>query len=360
MSLTANCSFDLSVSDDYVGKRSGYIQIGDSTNNSGWALHSVPITSVKNGKGPRVLVLSGNHGDEYEGQTASLDLARRLEVEDVKGEILIIPVLSILASAAGTRLWPDGTNFNRVFPGKVDGTIAEKLAYFLSHDLFPTCDSVIDQHSGGRSMHFIPSITMVWVSNVELRNEMLRQSLMCKSEFTILGGEQPSTNPDSLLPGDVVRPGKAVATGEFGGSGVTTAQSMAVISSGLENYLRGMGVYVGKDVAASVYADSIDHPGKIIDSRDYSVSFASASADGIYENRVDLHQQVQAGDLVGLIHDFKSADNKVIEVRARRSGIVALVRGYSPVTTGDVVCMIGELFPSIEAFEKSLEEKSAR
>jgi len=173
MSLTANCSFDLSVSDDYVGKRSGYIQIGDSTNNSGWALHSVPITSVKNGKGPRVLVLSGNHGDEYEGQTASLDLARRLEVEDVKGEILIIPVLSILASAAGTRLWPDGTNFNRVFPGKVDGTIAEKLAYFLSHDLFPTCDSVIDQHSGGRSMHFIPSITMVWVSNVELRNEML-------------------------------------------------------------------------------------------------------------------------------------------------------------------------------------------
>jgi predicted deacylase len=215
-------------------------------------------------------VLSGNHGDEYEGQTASLDLARRLEVEDVKGEILIIPVLSILASAAGTRLWPDGTNFNRVFPGKVDGTIAEKLAYFLSHDLFPTCDSVIDQHSGGRSMHFIPSITMVWVSNVELRNEMLRQSLMCKSEFTILGGEQPSTNPDSLLPGDVVRQGKAVATGEFGGSGVTTAQSMAVISSSLENYLRGMGVYVGKDVAASVYADSIDHPGKIIDSRDYS------------------------------------------------------------------------------------------
>jgi predicted deacylase len=215
-------------------------------------------------------------------------------------------------------------------------------------------------HSGGRSMHFIPSITMVWVSNLELRKEMLRQSLMCKSEFTILGGEQPSTNPDSLLPGDVVRQGKAVATGEFGGSGVTTAQSMAVISSGLENYLRGMGVYVGADVAANVYANSIDKSGKIIDSRDYSVSFASASIDGIYENRVDLHQQVKAGDLVGLIHNFKNAANEVVEVRASRSGTVALVRGYSPVTTGDVVCQIGELFPSIEAFEKSLEEKSAR
>jgi N-alpha-acetyl-L-2,4-diaminobutyrate deacetylase len=157
-----------------------------------------------------------------------------------------------------------------------------------------------------------------------------------------------------------VRQGKAVATGEFGGSGVTTAQSMSVISSALENYLRGMGVYVGKDVAASVYADSIDHSGKIIDSRDYSVSFASASKDGIYENRVDLHQHVEVGDLVGLIHDFKTADNEVVEVRARRSGTVALVRGYSPVTTGDVVCMIGELFSDIETFEKSLQEKSAR
>ena len=278
----------------------------------------------------------------------------------MQGEILIIPVLSILASAAGTRLWPNGQNFNRVFPGKVDGTVAEKLAFFLSNDLFPTCDSVIDMHSGGRSMHFIPSITMVWVSNVELRNEMVRQALMSKSEFTLLGGEQPSTNPDSLLPGDVVRQGKAVATGEFGGSGVTTAQSMAVIRSGLENYLRGMGVYVGKDIAASAYADSIDQSGKIIDSRDYSVSFVSALTDGIYENRVDLHQHVEVGDLVGLIHNFKSADNEVVEVRARRSGTVALIRGYSPVTTGDVVCQIGELFLDIETFEKSIQEKSAR
>jgi predicted deacylase len=82
--------------------------------------------------------------------------------------------------------------------------------------------------------------------------------------------------------------------------------------------------------------------------------------DGIYENRVDLHQKVEAGDLVGLIHNFKSAENQVVEVRASRSGTVALVRGYSPVTTGDVVCQIGELFPDLESFEKSLAEKSAR
>lgn len=359
MSLSANCSFDLNISSDYKGKRSGYIQIGDSTNSSGWAHHCVPITSIKNGRGPRVLVLAGNHGDEYEGQIAALDLARRIEVADIKGELIIIPVLSLQASAAGTRLWSNGQNFNRVFPGKVDGTLAEKLAFFLSQDLFPTCDCVVDMHSGGRSMYFIPSTTMVWVSDLEIRAEMVRQTLAWKNEFNMIGGEQPSTNPDSLLPGDVVRQGKAVATGEFGGFGVTTFESMAVINRGLENYLRAMGVYVGKEDYASATKESTDHYGKILDSRD-PLSFSTALADGIYENRVDLHEFVKVGDVVGLIHNFKSAANEVIEVRARRSGMVSLIRGYSPVTTGDVVCTICDLYPNIETFENSTREKSAR
>ena len=359
MSLTDNCSFDLNISSDYKGKRSGYIQIGDSTNNSGWANHCVPITSIKNGSGPRVLILAGNHGDEYEGQIAALDLARRIDVADIQGELIVIPVLSQHASAAGTRLWPNGQNFNRVFPGKVDGTLAEKLAFFLSNDLFPTCDCVVDMHSGGRSMRFIPGTTMVWVSDLKIRAEMIRQTFAWNNAYSMIGGEQPSTNPHSLLPGDVVRQGKAVSTGEFGGAGVTTAESMGVINRGLENFLRAMGVYIGKENFTSSTTESAADFGKIIDFRD-PLSFSTAVCDGIYENRVDLLEQVKVGDVVGLIHNFKSADNAVVEVRARRSGTVALVRGYSPVTTGDVVCKIGELYPNLESFEISTREKSAR
>ncbi len=340
MSLTAVCSFDI----DSEGRHCGYIRIGDSTNSSGWAYHSLPITSVKNGAGVRLLILGGNHGDEYEGQIAALDLARRLQVEDVRGQIIIIPVLSLAASASGTRLWPDGTNFNRVFPGKVDGTIAEKLAFYLSHDLFPTCDVVVDMHSGGRSMYFIPSSNMGWIKNLPLRDVMARHMLSWKSQYHMIGGDQPSTNPDSLLPGDVVRQGKAVSTGEFGGSGWATAESLEVIRVGLENFMRGIGVYiVGKE---SVLSDF----GKIIDSRD-PLSFVTAPAEGIYENTVDLYDHVTAGDIVGRIHNFKQAGGEVIEVRARRSGIIAVIRGYPPVTIGDVVCYIGALYNDFDSFQ---------
>lgn len=355
MSLSAHCTFEIETDPHFKGKRTGYIRIGDSTNSSGWAHHSLPITSIKNGSGPRVLILAGNHGDEYEGQIAALNLSRDLEVEDVQGEILIIPVLSLLASAAGTRLWPDGTNFNRVFPGKVNGTIAEKLAYFLSEDLFPLCDVVVDMHSGGRSMYFIPSSNMVWVADEALREVMVRHMLSWKSEYHMIGGEQPSTNPHSLLPGDVVRQGKAVSTGEFGGSGITTAESMEVITSGVKSFLKGLGVYHGE--LDQIAEDSRPH-GKILDFRD-SISFVTAPLDGIYENRVDLYQQVNEGDVVGLIHNFKSSSLEVVEVRARRSGMVSLIRGYPPVVTGDVVCNIGILHPDIDSFSNSLSLNSS-
>ncbi|MEI2677181.1 MAG: hypothetical protein V9G29_04575 [Burkholderiaceae bacterium] len=48
----------------------------------------VPITIVARGKGPRagvlVLVLGGNHGDEYQGQIAIMKLARELTPEKVR------------------------------------------------------------------------------------------------------------------------------------------------------------------------------------------------------------------------------------------------------------------------------------
>ena len=90
MSGTVNCTFDLTKD----GKQAGYLKVGDSTNNSGWTTYNVPIISIKNGDGPRALVLGGNHGDEYEGQIAASTLSRNLQPDQIKGQVIIIPCLS--------------------------------------------------------------------------------------------------------------------------------------------------------------------------------------------------------------------------------------------------------------------------
>ena len=89
-----SCTIDLAA----PGKRIGRLQLPKITNTGGWASSFVPIASVANGDGPNVLVLAGNHGDEYEGQVAALRLIQELEPGQVSGRVTIIPVLSAGAS----------------------------------------------------------------------------------------------------------------------------------------------------------------------------------------------------------------------------------------------------------------------
>ncbi len=95
------------------GKQVGHLSLAKITNTAGWASTFVHIAQVANGDGPTVLVLAGNHGDEYEGQVAALRLLQELQPEQVSGRVIVIPVLSPAASKANTRNWPSGANFNR-------------------------------------------------------------------------------------------------------------------------------------------------------------------------------------------------------------------------------------------------------
>src|SRR5437667_294057 len=150
MSHPVECTIDLSA----PGRQLGRLEIPKSTNRGGWAHQFIPIACIANGEGPTALVLGGNHGDEYEGQVAGLKLLRGLRPEQVRGRVIVIPCLSPEASKASTRLWPNGVNFNRSFPGRIDGPANEQLAHFLSTVLFPLSDYVIDIHSGGNSARF--------------------------------------------------------------------------------------------------------------------------------------------------------------------------------------------------------------
>jgi len=57
-----SCSIDLAA----PGKQIGHLALPKITNTAGWASTFVQIASIARGEGPTVLVLAGNHGDEYE------------------------------------------------------------------------------------------------------------------------------------------------------------------------------------------------------------------------------------------------------------------------------------------------------
>ena len=63
---------------DKNGRQAGYLRAPLSRNTAGWGVVEIPIISIKNGKGPTVLLTGGIHGDEYEGPIAISRLARSL------------------------------------------------------------------------------------------------------------------------------------------------------------------------------------------------------------------------------------------------------------------------------------------
>src|SRR5262245_20615710 len=87
-----------------AGKQHGHLCVPYSYNLGGWAKLLIPITVIRNGKGPTVLVLGGNHGDEYPGPIAILKLMRELQPADVSGTLILLPTLNQPAVKAATRL----------------------------------------------------------------------------------------------------------------------------------------------------------------------------------------------------------------------------------------------------------------
>ena len=77
---------------DAEGKQGDYLRLPYSVNRSAYGWLPVPLVSIRNGSGPRVLLMGGVHGDEFEGQLTLTRLIQTLTPEDVSGQLIILPM----------------------------------------------------------------------------------------------------------------------------------------------------------------------------------------------------------------------------------------------------------------------------
>ena len=86
---------------DADGRHVGYLRLPYSVHRSAYGWIPIPIASVRNGDGPVVLLMGGNHGDEYEGQVLVSSLIREIEPQWVRGQLIFLPMANFPAAAAG-------------------------------------------------------------------------------------------------------------------------------------------------------------------------------------------------------------------------------------------------------------------
>jgi len=326
-----SCTIDLAA----PGKQIGYLAFPKITNTAGWASTFVHIASIAGGDGPTVLVLAGNHGDEYEGQVAALRLLQELRPEQLSGRVIVIPVLSPAASKANTRNWPSGANFNRSFPGRSDGPPNEQLADYLTRVLFPLADVVIDMHSGGRSAWFLPCSHMHVVAEPTQRRAMLEGMEAWCSDWHYL---YIDVNGTGLLPVEAENQGKLVITTELGGGGRVPTPVHRLAWSGLTNVLRHVGVLEGEvQTRASLGLP----PAVILDGRD-PANIVVSPEDGMFEAMFEPGDPVAAGEPVGRLWFVDRPDRPPERLLAPRDGFVAVTKAIPVTEQGDCVFVLGQ------------------
>lgn len=325
-----------SVDFEKPGKQQGFLQVPYSHNLGGWANVMIPITVVGSGNGPTVLVLGGNHGDEYQGQIAAMKLARELRPDSISGRIILIPSLNFPAARAATRLSPlDGMNLNRAFPGEPEGTVTSQIAHFLTNVLFPLSDVVIDIHSGGRSMEFLPCAHMHLVSDLDQRGKMLAAMLAWNTDFAFLYADIAGTG---LLPVEAENQGKLVVTTELGGGEAIPASVHRIAQNGLRNVLIHVGVLKGILETRA----SLCKPPTILTQSLNREDYLLAPESGVFEIGFDLGAKVNRGERVGWIHHLERPDREAEPIVAQSDGYLVTMRAPCLTQQGDCVAVIAQ------------------
>lgn len=313
------------------GKQTGHLRLPYSRNESAWGSILIPICIIRNGAGPCALFTGGNHGDEYEGPIALHRLARELKVDQVRGTILLIPTMNHPAFLAGTRVSPiDAGNLNRSFPGRPDGTPTEKIADYFQRVLLPRADLVLDFHSGGKTLDFLPFAASHVLGDKEHERRCRNARDAFNAPYSI---EMREIDALGMYDDAAERMGKTFVTTELSGGGTATPHTIGIALKGARNLLIHAGCLDGTlQAEPTVFLSQPD---------DSCFHFAPIA--GLLDFLHPLGASVSHGTVLARVWDLQNMSTPAVEVKAQREGLVTTRHFPGLIQPGDCVAVLSDV-----------------
>lgn len=108
----------------------------------------VPVIVIRGKQAQPVLgIFAAIHGNEINGIQVIRELVNGLDPKEVKGTLIAIPGLNIPALRNNQRTFPDGTDLNRIFPGKANGNGSQQYVWQITQKLLPSLNYLVDLHT---------------------------------------------------------------------------------------------------------------------------------------------------------------------------------------------------------------------
>ncbi|MFE3141042.1 succinylglutamate desuccinylase/aspartoacylase family protein [Streptomyces scopuliridis] len=337
---TARTRISTDVDLDSEGESRGYLRLPlavhtTSDGDAGYGYTGIPIVSLRNGDGPTVLLMAGNHGNEYEGQVVVTRLLQRLRAADLTGRLIVLPAANAPAVAADQRTSPlDGGNLNRNFPGRPDGQPTEMIAHFIESHILPRVQYAFDLHSGGKSIEYLPVGVVARSDNPDrfaVSLDMLKAFGLPTSMII-----DHSTGGDAALIGACRRAGVFHLSTELGGGASVGREEVRLAEHGVLRLLHHVGLLRTPLTTEPPATTTMLHRTPA-----HEYIYADSTERGLFEPLVSLGDSVQRDQVVGLIRYTTAPWREPDPVVSTCDGVVLARRIPARTGLGDCVFVLG-------------------
>src|SRR5881409_2232120 len=293
----------------------------------------IPLTIVR-GKdpGPTLALIAGTHGDEVAPVIALQRVRRELDPVRLAGTVLLVHVANLPSFLRRTIYYSpiDGKNLNRVYPGKRDGTVSDRIADAITREIIERADFLVDIHSGDGNESLRPySYWSPLGLNARADSIARDMALAWGSDHIVIDTMRPRDVRASVYTQNTAQlRGKPAITTETGYLGIAADDMVQRNVDGVFRLLRYFRMLpgTGELVRQPLYferTEVIRSPGT-----------------GVWHARVERGQSVQKGALIGVLTDFFG--NLQSEIREPFGGIVLYVVATPAMSQGEPMGMIGE------------------
>jgi len=293
---------------------------------------TIPISVIRGRQpGPTLALIAGTHGSEVAPIVALQRLRNEVDAGALRGTLLLVHVANMPSFLGRTIYYSpvDGKNLNRVYPGKADGTVSERIAYAITNEIIQRADYLVDMHAGDGNESLRPYT--YWSSlrmDPRVDSVAREMALAFGHDHIVIDNDRPRDQAASVYTQNTAHiRGKPALTTETGYLGLPMEDMVALNVAGATRLMR--------------YLKMLPGPVQLVESPHYlaKTEVLRSPATGTWHAKVERGHTVAKGAVIGVVTDFFG--NTLAEIRAPFAGEVLYVIGTPAMNKGEPVGMIG-------------------
>ena len=306
------------------GKARGWLKLADYPDGRPMQTPVAIVTGARDG--PTLWIHACVHCNEYCGTKIVHGLLRALDPNALAGRIVALPALNITAFRRNQRMSPfegyGGGDMNRAFPGVVDGSLTQQMAFQVYRELRAHADYLVDFHTAHTA-------DVRWAIYAAINDEVAEPGAAIARAW---GYHDTLAAPKGMLVGSAMMTaaGDGIPAFIVEAGGKFQAFDPEAVNDGVErfhNVLRALGMLEG----------AVTDHGEIANFADFA--WVHAGRGGLFRPAVRCGDRLETGTVLGTYFNLYGEEDG--EATSPQPGTVLAIHPGPIMVNGETLVHIG-------------------